>query len=107
MASYDVASTTHESLTLGMHFTRHLAKEQADPDSWNAYLGLSVDGMARASQGGGRGFHSSTSQPYLSRTCHRKHPYNGRMTPLYNAPEPPIVGTRIAQIAPAPPIMGN
>ena len=36
-----------------MHFTRHLAKEQADPESWNAYLGLSVDGVARASQGGG------------------------------------------------------
>jgi dynein heavy chain 2 len=39
----------HDRLTFGMHFARHLAKTQADAESWNFYFGLD------AGDAGGRG----------------------------------------------------
>ena len=40
-----------DRLTFGMHFARHLAKEQADPESWDYYFGLDAGDVAG---GGGR-----------------------------------------------------
>ena len=41
----------NDRLTFGMHFARHLAKKQADAESWNFYFGLDA-GDAGARRGG-------------------------------------------------------
>ena len=43
-----------DRLTFGMHFARHLSKEQADPESWNFYFGL--DAGDRGSRGAAPGW---------------------------------------------------